>query len=491
LSLRTKTMAGMSWSLIDKVANNLILFVIGIILARLLSPTDYGIVGLITVFIAVSQTIVESGLSEALIRKRDCSEIDYNTMFYTNIAFGVITFIALFAASGFIARFYNKAELSILTKVMAINLVINSFGLIETAILTKTLNFKTQAKVSVISSTSAGLIAIILAFLGFGYWSLAVKTLLANLTKVLMLRYYSSWRPKLQYSIDSFKDMFSFGIKLLASSLIDTIYKNVYQMVIGKSFSLAQLGLYTRAMQFRNLPATNITSTVQRVSYPVLASLSHDVGRVRNGYKKLIRLTFYLTSLAMLGLLICSKEVVILLVGQKWAEAIPFLQIMCLSGCLYPLHALNLNMMKAMDKPNLCLRVSIYKKLLAIPVIIIGVRLGMLALVWGMALNSFSSFLINSMFSEKIIGYSSWKQLGDILPALLENGSVMIVAYLAGTFLTSNLFASLAIKIVVALILVIALGEFGKLSDYKEIKKLLLEQLSKTRFRSYLRINNS
>ncbi len=483
MSLKAKTLAGMSWSFIEKVSNNLVLFVIGIVLARILSPTDYGIVGLITVFLAVSQTIVDSGLSQSLIRKQQCTDLDYNTMFYANIVFGVVTFFVLFAGSGYIAKFYDKPELSLLTKIMALNLIVNSFGLIETVILTKKLDFKTQAKISVISSISGGVIGIVFAYMGFGYWSLAIKTLITNLHRVLLLRFHSTWRPKFLYSAASFKEMFSFGMKLLTVSLIDTIYKNIYQMIIGKTFSLTQLGLYTRAMQFKNLPATNITSTVQRVSYPVLASLSNDKAKMRTGYHKLIRLTYYITSLVMLGLLICSKEVILLLVGDKWSEAIPYLQIMCLAGSLYPLHAINLNMMKALDRADLFLKVAIYKKIMVIPVIVIGIKFGMIVLLWGMVFNSFIAYLINSMYSAKLISYSTWDQLKDIFPALLENGFVMFVAFIAGNFLTTNLYLSLTIKTVVALILVVLLGEYGRLSDYKEIKSLLIEQLARTKLK--------
>lgn len=491
MSLKSKTLSGMSWSFIDLISNGAILFVIGIVLARLLSPTDYGIVGLITVFIAVSQTIVDSGLSQALIRKQNCTEEDYNTMFYTNIVFGLVTFFLLFAAASLIARFYQKPELNLLTKIMAVNLIINSFGLIETTILTKTLNFKTQAKISVVSSITGGIVAITFAYLGFGYWSLAIKTLLTNLIKVFMLHYLSTWRPKLQYSLRSLKEMFGFGVKLLAASLINTIYANIYKAIIGKSFSLAELGLYTRAVQFRNLPATNITQTVQRVSYPVLASVSHNPQSVRSGYRKLIRLTSYITSLAMFGLLVCSREIILLLVGQQWAPAIPYLQIMCISGTLYPLHALNLNMLKAMDRSDLFLKVEIYKKVLVIPIIIIGIKLGMIILLWGMVFNSFMAYFINSLFSAKLIAYSSWAQLKDILPSLLENGIVMALAYLAGSLVAHNMYASLGVKIFVALVLVVGFGELGRLLEYKEIKGIIMEQIANTRLKALFGTQNN
>lgn len=460
----------------DTLVNGVVLFVVGLILARLLSPTDYGIVGLITVFLAVSQAIMDSGLSSALIRKKNCTEIDYNTMFYTNIVFGLITFIGLYFASGPISRFYDKPELSLLTKIMAINLIINSFGLIERTILTKNLNFRTQAKISVLSSLFGGVVAIVFAYYGFGYWSLAVKTLLENFGRVVLYRYHSSWKPKLQYSIESFKDMFGFGVKLLASSLINTIYNNIYKVVIGKSFSITELGFYSRAEQFNNLPSTNITSAVQRVSYPVLASMSDNQERFRAGYRKMIKLTCYLTSLAMFGLMICSKEVVLLLIGQKWAPSIPFLQVMCIAGTFYPLHSLNLSMMNAMNRSDLQLRVEIYKKFLVVPIIIVCIRYSLIALVWGMVFNSFLAFFVNSMYSARLINYSSIRQLWDIIPSLLLNGTIALIAFLSGEYLTAYNSISLLIKMVVVIALTIAVGQIGKFEEYLEIKNIAKEQ---------------
>ena len=236
MSLKTKTISGLKWSFTDSIVNQIIHFVIGLILARLLSPSEYGIIGMAMVFISVSESIVQCGLGQALIRKPNCTEADYNTMFYTNIALGLVTFSILYFSAGAIARFYHNTELILLTKVMAVNLIINSFGMVETAILTKRIDFKKQTKISVISSTTSGIVGIGLAFLGFGYWSLAIKTLTQNLVRVILLYTLSKFRAKLMYSIDSFKELFGFGIKLLIAGLINNVYKNIYQLVIGKYF---------------------------------------------------------------------------------------------------------------------------------------------------------------------------------------------------------------------------------------------------------------
>lgn len=329
------------------------------------------------------------------------------------------------------------------------------------------------------SSIIGGAIAIVFAYLGFGYRSLIIKTLLENFSRVILYKFHSTWRPKLQYSIESFKDMFGFGVKLLASSLIATIYQNIYKVVIGKSFSITELGYYTRAEQFRNIPSRNLTSAIQRVSYPVLASVSDDAPRFRAGYQRMTKLTCYLASITMFGLMICSKEVVLILVGQKWETSTQYLRVMCIAGIFYPLHALNLNMMNAMNRSDLQLRVEIYKKILVIPVIVIGVKYGLMVLVWGMVFNSFLAFFVNSMYSEKLIGYSSLRQLWDIVPLILSNGMIALVAFFIGEYFSSYLIMSLLIKMILVLISTVVVGNFGRLGEYREIKSIAIEQVKR------------
>ena len=477
MSLKTKTISGLKWSFTDSIVNQIIHFVIGLILARLLSPSEYGIIGIAMIFIAISESIVNCGLSSALIRKPNCSEADYNTMFYTNIALGLVTFSILYFSAGAIARFYHNTELVTLTRVMAVNLIINSFGMVETAILTKRIDFKKQTKISVISSITSGIIGIGLAFWGFGYWSLAIKTLSQNLIRVILLYALSEFRPKLLYSIESFKELFGFGIKLLVAGLIDTIYQNIYKLIIGRYFSSSELGYYSRAEQFKDLPSKNLNLTTQRVTYPVLANFTKDNSKLKAGYKKLIKLLFLITSVTMLLMIINAKEIIIILVGQKWAPAVPYLQILCISGALYPLHSLNLSILNVKGRSDLFLKLEIIKKIIVIPVIIIGIHYGLIVMLWGMVLNSFLAYLLNSMFSAKLIGYSTWHQLLDIIPTFIHTAIMAILAFAVGQIAPSNLFLSLILKTSVALGYLFAAGYIFKIQEFIELKELTKEQI--------------
>lgn len=491
MTLRNKTLSGLKWSFADNTMSQVISFIVGIILARLLSPTEYGIIGMITVFIAVSDSLVDSGLSSALVMKQNCTEVDYNTMFYTNLGFGSVMFIVLFLSAGAISRFYHNAELILLTRVMAVNLIINSFGLVESAILIKKVDFKTQTKVSFISNIISGIIGITLAYLGFGYWSLASRTIAQNIVRVSLLYLFSTWRPKIAYSVESFKEMFGFGSKLMAAGLLNTIYLNIYKVIIGRYFTAAELGYYTRAEQFKNLPSQNFTNTIQKVTYPVLASISNDSAMLKAGYKKLIKLSFFVTSLMMLIMLVNAREIVLILVGNKWIPAIPYLQILCLSGVLYPLHALNLNILKAKNRSDLFLKLEVVKKILVIPVIMLGIRFGMLAMLWGMVINSVIAYLLNSIWSARLVNYATTEQLRDILPTFLNTGVMVALAFLAGLIVPDNNILSLLFKITVSVSYIIITGKLFKMPEYIELKGILVSQIHQQKHRFQLKRSNT
>lgn len=477
MSLKTKTIHGLKWSFTDSAVNQIIHFLVGIVLARLLSPSEYGIVGILMVFIAISQSIVDSGLTQALIRKQNCTEADYNTMFYTNIAMGLLMYGLLYLGSGILATFYKMQELKLLTKVMGLNVIINSFGLIETAKLVKQINFKLQTKISLVASLGSGGLAISLALIGFGYWSLVFKSLSENVIRVILLWILSNWKPKLQYSIESLRELLTFGVKIMLTGLLEAVYANVYKLVIGKFFTIRNLGLYTRAEQFSNLPSRNIDLTAQRVTYPVLVSLANDDHRLKIAYKKLIKLSFYITSTLMLFMLATSREIIMLSIGAKWSEAVLYLQILCISGSIFPLLSLNVNVLKVKNRPDLILKLAIVKKVIAIPFIVFGVWLGMVPLLWLMTANSLLSFYMNSIASAKILHYSTLEQILDVTPSVMYS-VVMLGLLLSVNFIVPNNFlVSLGLKGVLAVIFVVLTGEMFKRYEYMELKGIVKKQL--------------
>jgi teichuronic acid exporter len=479
MTLKEKTINGLVWSFIDSFANLGVQFLVGIILARILSPREFGLIGMLTIFIAISQSFIDSGFSTALIRKKDCTQNDYSTVFYFNMAVSLFCYLLLFLFSGAISEFFNEPQLKPLVQVLGIGLVLNSFGIIQRTILTKTLDFKLQTKVSLIASLGSGIIAISMALNGFGVWSLVALTLSRYALTSVFLWIWSKWKPELLFCKKSFNELFSFGSKLLLSGLIDTIYRNSYYLVIGKFFSAAELGFYTQADQFQSLPSTNLTGIISRVSYPVLSSIQDDKIRMKTNYRKLIRSTMFITFILMLGMAAVAKPMIITVIGEKWLPSVVYLQLLCWVGMLYPLHAINLNMLNVQGRSDLFLRLEIIKKILAVPIIVIGVFFGIKIMIFGMIVISFIALYLNSYYSGKMIDYSFYQQAKDILPsfilALLVNGIVFGLTFLG----ISSPILLLVIQITIGGLLTVLICEAIKFEDYIYLKAIVFEKLLK------------
>ena len=345
-SLKHKTVKGVGWRFADNISSSGVSFLVGLVLARLLTPAEYGIMAMIAIFIAISNSIIDSGFSNALIRKTDIKRIDYNTVFFFNLVVGVILYVLLYFCAPSISSFFNEPILIPVTRVIGLVLIINSLGIIQRTIMVREIDFRTQTKISLIASLSSGGIGIVMAFYGYGVWSLVGQQVSRQLLNTVFLWLYSAWRPVCEFSADSFKCLFGFGSKLLLSGLLDTLYKNIYYIVIGRFYSSAQLGQYTRAEQFNTIFSSNLTSVVQRVSYPVLSSIQDEPERLREAYRRVIKATMLISFACMLGLAAVAKPLILLLIGEKWLVSVSYLQIICFAGMLYPLHAINLNILQ-------------------------------------------------------------------------------------------------------------------------------------------------
>lgn len=478
-SLKQKTISGLSWSFVDQMGNLVISFVVGIVLARLLSPREFGLIGMIIVFVAISESFINSGFSNALIRKQNCTNTDYSTVFYFNLVVGFLFFLLLNISTPAISSFFNEPELQPIVRVMAWILMVNSLSIIQRTILVKRVDFKLFARISIISSLSSGAIALIMAFNGYGVWSLVAQRLSKQILETLFLWIWNNWRPQLLFSWDSFKELFDFGSKLLISGLIDTIYRNVYYLIIGKFFSAQELGYYTKADDFKRIPSEGLNGVISRVSFPVLSSIQDDKPRLKTNYQELIRSTMFITFILMMGLAAVSEPMVITLIGEKWRPSIVYLQLLCFVGMMYPLHALNLNMLQVSGRSDLFLKLEVIKKLLAIPIILIGIYWGVKAMIIGMIINSQIAYLLNSYWSGKFVGYSTKEQALDIFPSFSFAISMGLAVYLLGSFLPLAEVWILVIQIVFGAIFVFVFGELFKFKEYMYIKSLVLEQLNK------------
>lgn len=479
-SLRGKTVKGVGWSFLDSLGGQGITFLVGLVLARLLTPEEYGLIGIITIFIAVFNSIVDSGFSNALIRKTDAKEIDYNTVFITNMVVSIVLFLALFFSAPLIADFFNQPQLKPLSQVMSSIVIINAFAIIQRTLLVKSIDFKTQTKVSLISSFTSGVVGISMAYYGCGVWSLVGQQLSRQLLNTLFLWIYSKWYPKFQFSWNSFKELFGFGWKLLVSSLIDTTWREIYQVVIGKCYSPSTLGQYTRSQQFGSIFSSNLNSIVQRVSYPVLSAIQNDKERLKQAYRRVIKVTMLVTFTLMLGLAAISKPMILFLIGDQWMMAAKLLPIICFQMMLYPLHALNLNMLQVQGRSDLFLRLEIIKKCIAVIPILLGIFIDIYWMLWGSVCTGIFAYFLNSYYSGKFLKYPMLEQVKDILPSFVVAAIMAVVTY-AVSFFPFSLSLLLVLQIFVGMVITIVLCECLKLEEYKEMKDLVLSAYYKVR----------
>jgi O-antigen/teichoic acid export membrane protein len=477
-SLKNKTIQGVSWSALENIIRIGVTFIVSIILARILSPEEYGLIGILTIFIAIFNSIVDSGFTNALIRKQDTTDIDYSTVFYTNLVLSVFLAAMLFYCAKPIAAFFERSELVSLTQVMSSVVVINALSLVQRARTTKAIDFKTQTKVTFISSIVSGAIGIGMACMDFGVWALVGQQISNQLLSTILYWKYNKWMPQLIFSWISFKDMWNFGSKLLASRLIDTAWQEIYQVVIGKCYSPATLGLFTRAKQFSDLCSSNLTSVVQRVSYPVLSSIQDDRTRLKTAYQRVIKTTMLPTFVLMLGMVACSKPMIQVLIGEEWLECVPMIQIICTYGMLYPLHAINLNMLQVQGRSDLFLKLEILKKIIAIGPLLLGVFVDIYLMLVGSLVTSIVSYYLNAYYSGPFLNYSIKEQVIDILPSF-GVAVAMAVPVFAMDFIPMSPFVMLPLQIVVGTIITISICESTKLPEYLEIKGIIMPVINK------------
>ena len=420
-SLKDKTVKGVIWSSIDRFSAQGIQFVFSILIARLLVPEDYGVIAMLGIFMAVSQTFIDSGFGAALIRKVDRTEEDFSTVFYFNIVVATVFYFALFFASPAIANFYNTPLLESITKVVALNLIIGSLSGIHNAKLSIAIDFKSRAKVSIVSTLFTGVVGLWMAYSGYGVWALVVQSLFSGVIRTVMLWIIVKWHPQLVFSWESFKELFSFGSKLLASALLDTTYNNVYSLVIGKVFSPSTLGLYSRAAGLAEFPSSNITSVLQGVTFPVLSSIQNEEERLADAYKRFIRISAFVVFPLMIGLAAVADPFTRIILTDKWEGTIPLLQIICFAMMWYPVHAINLNILQVKGRSDYFLKLEVIKKIQGVIILIVTLPLGIVAMCFGRVVSSIISLIWNTYYTKKLINYGFVNQMKDLLHIIVHS----------------------------------------------------------------------
>ncbi|NUZ10665.1 lipopolysaccharide biosynthesis protein [Pseudoalteromonas sp. McH1-7] len=448
----SSTVNGLKWSAIERLATQAIQLIAMLFLARLLGPSAFGLVGMLAVFIAVSQVFTDSGFTSALIRHSERTESDFSTAFYFNIFIGFFCYLIIFLLAPFIASFFEQPELVNLVRVLALNIVIHSFTIVQRAKLTIAMDFKTQAKTSLLSVVVSCGVALYMAELGFGVWALVSQTLSNAFFSVVLLNLFHPWVPKKGFSNKSFKYLFGFGSKLLAASLIDTIFKNIYQIIIGKHFSATQVGFFTQANQLSLMPAMTMTTVIQRVTYPMLTNIQSDINKFEEIYLLTLRLAALIVFPLMVLLSISAEPFINTFLGAKWLPASELLSILSLAFMLYPIHAINLNLLQVKGRSDIFLKLEIIKKTLITIMLIFTIPFGVKAMCIGLLLHSFIAFFINSFYTGKFSRLNTTKQLSMLLPIC---GCVMfsgLLTYIFTWYLITNYIVNSVVHLVINLI---------------------------------------
>lgn len=471
-NLKRKTVSGVMWSAIERFSLQGVQFVMQLVMARLLLPSDYGMIAMLTIFLQIAQAFIDSGFTNALIQKKDRTEVDYSTVFYFNIIIALLFYCILFVSAPLIAKFYNMPDLILVMRVMALSLIILSFSAVHKTKLTIEINFKIQSKITLIAAGTSGIIGVGIAYWGYGVWALVYQSILNAMLTTILFNCFYRWKPLKTFSMKSFKRLFSFGSKLLVSGLIHTVYYNLYGIVIGKRFSAAELGYYTRAEQFAILPSYNLSAIITRVTFPILSSIQDDNERLASTYRKYIRLSSYLIFPLMVGLASLANPLVDLFLTEKWNGTVALLQILCFDWMFDHLSGINLNLLYVKGRSDLALRLEIIKKIIAITILLASIPLGIIGMCLGRVLYSLIATYANTYYTNSLIGLSFRTQLKDIIPYLILSLAMGGVVY-ATTYLGLSNIIQLIIGITIGILFYISISYIFKITSLKVLLQLI------------------
>lgn len=471
-NLKVKAARGLFWSSVDRFSSQGISFVFSIFLARILDISDYGIVAMIVVFMAVAQAFVDSGFSSALIRKPDLNEEDKSTAFYFNIVVGLACYGILFIASPLIADFYDEPLLSPIIRVTGLSIIFNSLCVVQRALFTIAVDFKTQAIISLACTVISGVVGLVMAYNGYGVWALVAQSTVSTFFNFVLLWLCSRWRPVTGFSKASFRYLFNFGSKLLASGLLDTLYNNAYPIVIGKFYNSAQLGLYSRAQGYASLPSSNITGILQRVTFPVLSLMQDDDEKLANNYRRLLRMSAFVVFPLMIGLAAIADPLIRVLITSKWAGCIIYLQIICFGMMLYPIHALNLNLLQVKGRSDLFLRLEIVKKIIGVCALCITIPFGITAMCIGLVVVSVIALYINTYYTGKLLRLSFLKQIKDLAPFFILSILVGLLMYYVPISINNDLYR-LILGVLIGIVSYSGSAALFRIKEFNEVINLI------------------
>jgi len=451
--LATKTKKGLQWSAVERILTQGIQLVLTLLLARLLGPVAFGLVGMLAVFIAIANVFVDSGFTSALIRKTDRTDSDLVTAFYYNIIVSGFCYLILYFVAPYTVGFYHQPELQGLLRTLGLTVLINAFTLIPRMQLTVAMDFKVQAKISVISVLVSGCAAIVLALHDYGVWALVIQTLLNAIFNLILFNLYSPWLPRGRATRESFNYLFGFGSKLLLSGLLDVIYNNIYQIIIGKKFTSAVVGHFTQANQLASVPAMTLTSIIQRVTFPLFSQLQDHTDNMESVYRVTLKMSVVIIFPLIIGLGLIAQPLLTSLLGEQWQDAASLLSVLCMGYMLYPVHAINLNLLQVMGRSDIFLKLEVIKKTIGIVILLVSIPYGVLGMCIGFSLTSYFSLFFNTYYTAKVIRISQWQQFKDLAPIWLAVIISAVVAYIVGQHWKVQPWLQIVINLSVAVLI--------------------------------------
>lgn len=473
-SLKQNTSKGVLWTFIDVVARYGISFIVSIVLARLLSPKEYGLIGILAIFINLFNVIVDGGFTNAIIRKQNASHTDYCTVLYINIIVSLLLCVILFLLASPIAFFFKQPELVSLTKAISSVVIINAFAVVPKAKLTKEINFKNQTQVAVFAAISSGIIGVVLAYLHYGVWALVWQQISCQTINAIGLWITVRWLPTADFSFQSFKELWNFGWKILASGILGSIWSETFQVVIGKCYSANTLGVYTRASQFSSLCSNNISSIVQKVSFPVLSKIQDDTIRLKQIYRRMIKVSMLVTYVLLFGMAACAKSMIYVLIGEQWLECVPMLQILCLSMSFIPLHGINTIAIQVVGRSDITLKLIIYKCIVNTIPLVIGIYSSIYWMLVSSIFTNLICYFLNVLYSRTLIHYGFVEQIKDIMPSFVIACVVFGITY-SISFINMNMYTMLTLQVLVGAISFLLICKAANLKEFSMLLDFILK----------------
>lgn len=479
MSLKKQALSGTFWTILQTFGSQGISFVVSVILARLLMPFEFGLIAMLGIFMGLGNALINGGLTQSLIRTQNADDEDYSTVFYFNLAGSFVVFGIIVTAAPYIAEFYKQELLTSIIRVYSLTFVINAFSTVQNTILTKEMDFKTQLLVSIPSLIIGSVIGISMALMGYGVWSLVWSAVFQSLANTIQLWYRSKWFPLWTFSKIKFKYHFHYGVKLMLSSILDIFFTNIYTIVIGKFFAPNLVGYYNRANSLQMLPVSNIGSIVTKVTYPLFASIQDDDSRLRSVYQRIMEMVIFLVAPTLVLMSVLAEPLFRFLFTEKWLPAVPYFQIICICGILYPIHSYNLQILYVKGRTDLFFKLEMIKKVLLVIVLVISFKYGIYGLLYGNVIHSVLCFFINTHYSGKFINYTAWQQIKGLIPILFVSGGIGGLVYFFDIYWMKDFlgdFWRLLWGSVVGLVLYLLVSFIFKISSLIELKNIIKKQ---------------